>query len=237
MCVCVAQLIPAATDTQVQVALYYRALFDYDPSNDKEHPYQAGGLKFSNGDILEVVNAQDSSWWQARIAGSSNRKTGLIPAKPLQERRMASKRHQQNGDGHTGCLGMRKAKPKTVMYSSANNADFDRHEIITYEEVVKTGPSQRKVIALIGAQGVGRRGLKYRLISADKDKYATTLPTTSRPKREDEEDGVQYYFTDNDTMSQDVKSPAYLESGEYNGFLYGTKTDSVRDVIKEEKVW
>ena len=233
------QLIPSPEDAEVQTSLFYRALFDYDPTEDKDHPYQSGGLSFKNGDILEVVNAQDSNWWQARIAGNSDRKTGLIPGRPMQERRLAAKRNQQNGSNggsSVGCMGMRKNKSKTVMYSSANNADFDRHEIITYEEVVKAPPSQRNVIALIGAQGVGRRGLKYRLIDTDKERYATTLPTTSRPKRENEADGVQYYFTDNDTMTREVKSPAYLESGEYNGYLYGTKTESVRDVIKDKKV-
>ncbi|XP_065198336.1 protein PALS2-like [Sycon ciliatum] len=237
------KLVPSPMDVVEHAPLFYRALFDYDPTTDSEHPFQSGGLPFTNGDILEVVNSEDASWWQARKADSENRKTGLIPARGLQERRFASKRNPSqngsgaaNGGGSVGCLGIRKSKPKAVMYSSAHNADFDRHDIITYEEVVKTSPQQRRVVALIGAQGVGRRGLKYRLITASREKYATTLPTTSRPRRDDEEDGVQYYFSGGDGMAREVKTPAYLESGEYNGFLYGTKTDSVREVIADEKI-
>jgi len=44
--------------------LYYRALFDYDPTKDSGLPSR--GLAFKYGDILHVTNASDDEWWQGR---------------------------------------------------------------------------------------------------------------------------------------------------------------------------
>lgn len=61
--------------------------------------------------------------------------------------------------------------------------EFDRYELQIYEEVAKMPPFQRKTLVLIGAQGVGRRSLKNRLIFMNPLRYGTTVPceyTTQR---------------------------------------------------------
>ncbi|CAH8592627.1 unnamed protein product [Dicrocoelium dendriticum] len=55
--------IPRLTTT-MKKTMTVRALFDYDPLSDTGVP--ARGLPFQHGDILFVVNATDSEWWQAR---------------------------------------------------------------------------------------------------------------------------------------------------------------------------
>lgn len=55
-------------------------------------------------------------------------------------------------------------------------AEFDRYELQIYEEVVKMPPFQRKTLVLIGAQGVGRRSLKNRLIVLNPLRFGTTVP-------------------------------------------------------------
>lgn len=55
-------------------------------------------------------------------------------------------------------------------------AEFDRHELLIYEEVARMPPFRRKTLVLIGAQGVGRRSLKNKLIMWDPDRYGTTVP-------------------------------------------------------------
>lgn len=54
--------------------------------------------------------------------------------------------------------------------------EFDRHELRIYEEVAKVPPFRRKTLVLIGAQGVGRRSLKNKLLVSDPQRYGTTVP-------------------------------------------------------------
>ncbi|KAI2655481.1 MAGUK p55 subfamily member 2 [Labeo rohita] len=100
-----------------------------------------------------------------------------------------------------------------------------------YEEVAKMPPFQRKTLVLIGAQGVGRRSLKNRLIVLNPLRYGTTVPFTSRRPRDDEKDGQSYCFVSRDEMEMDIKGSRYLEHGEYDGNLYGTKIDSIHEVV------
>lgn len=66
------------------------------------------------------------------------------------------------------------------MYDTAENDDFDREQIATYEEVAKLYPRPGiyRPIILIGAPGIGRNELKRRLIATDPDKYRTPIPCT-----------------------------------------------------------
>ena len=54
--------------------------------------------------------------------------------------------------------------------------EFDRHELQIYEEVAKMPPFQRKTLVLIGAQGVGRRSLKNRLVVLTPERFGCTIP-------------------------------------------------------------
>ena len=62
------------------------------------------------------------------------------------------------------------------MYRSKQNNEFDKAELVLYEEVARMPPFQRKVLCLIGCAGVGRRTLKNRIIETYPDKFGTTLP-------------------------------------------------------------
>jgi hypothetical protein len=55
-------------------------------------------------------------------------------------------------------------------------SEFDRHELLIYEEVAKVPPFKRKTLVLIGAQGVGRRRLKNKLLLMDAPQFGTTIP-------------------------------------------------------------
>ena len=69
-------------------------------------------------------------------------------------------------------------KTKKIMYDLADNDDFDREEIATYEEVARLFPRPGlfRPIVLIGAPGVGRNELKRRLMATEPDRYKTTIP-------------------------------------------------------------
>ena len=75
-----------------------RALFDYDPVDDKYIPCKEAGLAFSKGDILHIVSQDDPYWWQARREQDRNMRAGLIPSRALQERRIVQERNEMNGE-------------------------------------------------------------------------------------------------------------------------------------------
>ncbi|XP_063777769.1 protein PALS2 isoform X3 [Pseudophryne corroboree] len=155
---------------------------------------------------------------------------GLIPSQFLEEKRKAFVRRDWDGAGQF-CGTITSKKKKKMMYLTTKNAEFDRHEIQIYEEVARMPPFQRKTLVLIGAQGVGRRSLKNRLIVINPTQFGTTVPFTSRKPKEDEKDGHAYRFVSRTEMEADVKAGRYLEHGEYEGNLYGTKIDSIHEVV------
>ncbi|KAI4892355.1 hypothetical protein NFI96_018670 [Prochilodus magdalenae] len=86
------KIIPAIKeeDRLKESTVYLRALFDYSPFEDKATPCQEAGLPFQQGDILQVVSQDDSTWWQAKRVGDSNLRAGLIPSRQFQERSVQS---------------------------------------------------------------------------------------------------------------------------------------------------
>uniref|UniRef100_A0ABM5GP14 Protein PALS2 isoform X2 n=1 Tax=Pogona vitticeps TaxID=103695 RepID=A0ABM5GP14_9SAUR len=210
--------------------VFVKCHFDYNPYNDNLIPCKEAGLKFSRGEILQIVNREDPNWWQAshvKEGGSA----GLIPSQFLEEKRKAFVRRDWDSSGPF-CGTISSKKKKKMMYLTTRNAEFDRHEIQIYEEVAKMPPFQRKTLVLIGAQGVGRRSLKNRFIVLNPTKFGTTVPFTSRKPRDDEKDGQAYRFVSRAEMEADIKAGRYLEHGEYEGNLYGTKIDSILEVVQ-----
>lgn len=59
---------------------------------------------------------------------------------------------------------------------------------------------------------------------------------TSRERREGEEDEKGYHFTSREEMDQDIRAGKYLENGEFEGNLYGTKVDSIREIMRSGKM-
>ncbi|KAM4689718.1 protein PALS2 isoform 2-T4 [Discoglossus pictus] len=223
------KILPSYKDTVTPQQVFVKCHFDYNPHNDNLIPCKEAGLKFSKGEILHIVNREDPNWWQAshvKEGGSA----GLIPSQFLEEKRKAFVRRDWDGAGQF-CGTITSKKKKKMMYLTTRNAEFDRHEIQIYEEVARMPPFQRKTLVLIGAQGVGRRSLKNRLIVLYPTQFGTTVPFTSRKPREDEKDGHAYRFVSRAEMEADVKAGRYLEHGEYEGNLYGTKIDSIHEVV------
>lgn len=62
--------------------------------------------------------------------------------------------------------------------------------------------------------------------------YFKCFSVTSRKPRDDEKDGQAYRFVSRAEMEMDIKAGRYLEHGEYEGNLYGTKIDSILEVVQ-----
>uniref|UniRef100_A0A4W5QU54 MAGUK p55 scaffold protein 2 n=1 Tax=Hucho hucho TaxID=62062 RepID=A0A4W5QU54_9TELE len=231
----VLKILPSYQEPHTPRQAYVKCHFDYDPSHDNLIPCKEAGLGFSSGDILQLFNQEDLNWWQAcHLVGGS---AGLIPSQLLEEKRKAFvKRDLELVTTGPLCSGMGGKKKKKMMYLTTKNAEFDRHELRIYEEVAKVSPFRRKTLVLIGAQGVGRRSLKNKLLVSDPLRYGTTIPFTSRKPKVDEKDGQMYSFMTRSEMDTDIKNGRFLEHGEYDGNLYGTKINSIHEVVDAGKI-
>eukprot|EP00794_Sanderia_malayensis_P017355 gene17355-19089_t len=205
-------VVPSYRDSHGLCEIFVKAHFDYDATKDKKVPCDEVGLSFTKGDILAIVDQSDANCRRTQIT-PSHKSSRLIR-----------------------CGGrLSRNKKRKVMYTAKTNAAFDRLNVPIYEEVAKMPPFERKTLVLIGAPRVGRRTLKNRLL-ADTSTFGSTLPHTSRPKKATEENGKGYYFVSRAEMQKDIDDGKFVEWGEYEGQLYGTKIDSVRNVMRTGKI-
>lgn len=66
------------------------------------------------------------------------------------------------------------------MYKTKENDEYDKADLVVYEEVTRMPPFKRKTLVLVGVQGVGRRTLKNRLINSDQTKFGSVIPRKSK---------------------------------------------------------
>ncbi|XP_061207004.1 MAGUK p55 subfamily member 7 isoform X1 [Neopsephotus bourkii] len=244
--------------------MFIRALFDYDPNEDKAIPCKEAGLAFRKGDILQIMSQDDATWWQAKHEGDANPRAGLIPSKHFQERRFAVRRPEvqiqplkiSNRKSYAECAGhnsgsylagfrrsfrlsRKDKKTNKSMYECKKSDQYDTADIPTYEEVAKyrRQPNDKyRLVVLVGPVGVGLNELKRKLLISDTQHYGVTVPHTTRPRRSQESDGVEYTFISKHLFETDVQNNKFIEYGEYKNNYYGTSLDSVRSVLAKNKV-
>jgi len=91
------------------------------------------------------------------------------------------------------------------------------------------------ILVLSGPSGAG----KSSLINKIKDHIGPTyfsISTTTRAKREGEEEGVHYYFVDVDEFKNDIEQEMFLEYAVVHGNYYGTSLGPVKKALKEGKL-
>lgn len=229
------KVVPSYYDIPLASQVYMKALFSYDPNKDKLIPAKAAGLAFQEGEILQILSQEDIHWWQARHVKTHLK--GLIPSLYLEERRKAFVPHEADFSQTSWVCGLiDRKKKKKILFNAKEHSMLDKADLKLYEEVARMPPFQRKTLILIGTEGIGRRTLKTKLLNLDPDRFGATIPHTSRAIRENEENGRGYYFESRQTMEVDIKKGDYLEWGEYNGNLYGTKLNTIRQVIQSGKM-
>ncbi|KAG7259009.1 LOW QUALITY PROTEIN: hypothetical protein CRUP_011680 [Coryphaenoides rupestris] len=235
------KIIPAIKeeDRLRESKVYMRALFDYVPLEDKATPCQGGGA--SRGDILQVVTQDDPTWWQAKRVGDSNLRAGLIPSKHFQERRLAYRikmgtlpnpKSPQNPAYDHGCdkedcdcegyfngqyiAGLRRSfrlsrKDRQGSSGEGSEASGDS-DFLTYEEVTR-----------------------YQQRSNERPRLVVLIDTT-RPKKPQEKEAVEYHFVTKQQFDADVLNNKFIEHGEYKENQYGTSIEAIRSVQARNKM-
>ncbi|XP_058485113.1 MAGUK p55 subfamily member 7 isoform X1 [Solea solea] len=255
--------------------MFLKALFDFDPKEDKAIPCKEAGLAFKKGSILQIMSQDDATWWQAKFEGDANPRAGLIPSKQFQERRFAqrqpvatlpfqrtsSKRSydvtvefaeeiEEDAEYSSGfhLAGFRrsfrlskrdKKKTNKSMYECKKSDMYDMADVPTYEEVApyrRQSGARHRLVVLVGPTGVGLSELQRKLLISDPQHFSVTIAHTSRSKRSQESDGVEYHFISKSLFETDIYNNKFIEYGEYKGNYYGTSFDSIRSILSRNKV-
>ena len=114
------------TSRKVLAPVWRQFNINLDNANSTLNPREAG-LKFIEGDILQIVNQDDPNWWQAKLEGGEGQ-AGLIPGLILQEQRMAGIKDAVPKNSAAGCGATnssrrrKKKKNKKLNYSANKNA-------------------------------------------------------------------------------------------------------------------
>ncbi|KAI3381843.1 hypothetical protein SNEBB_003584 [Seison nebaliae] len=110
--------------------------------------------------------------------------------------------------------------------------DPNDNTIMSYEIVTKQSCMIQPIIIL----GAMRDQLNDDLIASEPYKFRSCIPHTTRPKREDELHGKDYYFVNSrEKMEEDIANLCFIEAGQFKGNLYGTSLQSVENVIQQNK--
>ena len=78
------------------------------------------------------------------------------------------------------------------------------------------------VIILSGASSVGKGKIRDELMKDQDLKLFYSISMTTRPQRETEIDGVDYYFVSHQVFAEALRDKLLLEYTEFNGYYYGT---------------
>ncbi|KAM9179988.1 55 kDa erythrocyte membrane protein [Mergus octosetaceus] len=229
------KVIPNQQSRLPALQMFMRAQFDYDPKKDSLIPCKEAGLKFQTGDVIQIINKDDSNWWQGRVEGSGTEAAGLIPSPELQEWRVASTTQSSQSEAPS-CSPFGKKKKCKDKYLAKHSSIFDQLDVVSYEEVVRLPAFKRKTLVLIGASGVGRSHIKNALLSNNPEKFMYPAPHTTRPPKKNEVDGKDYYFVSTEDMTRDISANEFLEFGSYQGNMFGTKFETVHKIHQQDKV-
>lgn len=75
------------------------------------------------------------------------------------------------------------------------------------------------MLILIGESGSGKSAIQKKLV--EKYGYKTVILSTTRPKRDNEEDGVDYHFLSEKDFIETDNEGYYISSSKYNNWWYG----------------
>lgn len=88
-----------------------------------------------------------------------------------------------------------------------------------------------KLIVISAPSGTGKTTVVKKLLEKDHDMVASVSFTT-RPKRDNEEDGVDYYFVEKEVFKKMKNEGIFLEDAIVFGHFYGTKKDHIYELLE-----
>jgi len=91
------------------------------------------------------------------------------------------------------------------------------------------------VLVLSGPSGAGKSSLIHKIVDDIGECYFS-ISTTTRPMREGEVNGVDYYFVDEEEFKKEIEEDQFLEYALVHGNYYGTSLKPVKKALLEGKL-
>ncbi|KHN87926.1 Disks large 1 tumor suppressor protein [Toxocara canis] len=98
-----------------------------------------------------------------------------------------------------------------------------------YVQVKKVTVPYVQPVILLGSM---KNQVEDYLVQMFPNKFTTSVPHTTRKPRENEVNGVDYFFVRDSTMRTMLRHGLFIDCGEYEGNLYGTTEAAVRMVAQ-----
>ncbi|XP_029311603.1 MAGUK p55 subfamily member 3-like isoform X1 [Cottoperca gobio] len=117
--------------------------------------------------------------------------------------------------------------------------DANHKEFLIYEEVTQYLPrpgDRPRLIVLIGSLGARITELKQKVIAENPRCYGLAVPHTTRARKCNEREGVEYHFITKAAFEADIQNGKFIEYGDYKDNLYGTSLESIHRVLNQNKV-
>ncbi len=92
----------------------------------------------------------------------------------------------------------------------------------------------KKVIVISGPSGVGKTTIYKKLLEEFKDKIEFSISATTRKPRENEKDGVDYYFITKEEFEKKIANNEFIEWANVYGNYYGTLKSEIDRILKNK---
>lgn len=98
-------------------------------------------------------------------------------------------------------------------------------------------PFRNKIVIITAPSGAGKTSITRHLLKTFPDQLSFSISAATRPKRDYEKNGVDYYFMTVDEFKEKIQQNVFVEwEMVYEGKYYGTLKSEIRRVWKEEKI-
>ena len=91
------------------------------------------------------------------------------------------------------------------------------------------------LIILSGPSGVGKGTVRKYISSKKEIDFVYSVSMTTRSPRDNEKDGVDYYFVSKEEFLKRIDEDKFLEHAEFVGNYYGTPSDKVEELRNQGK--
>jgi len=92
----------------------------------------------------------------------------------------------------------------------------------------------KKLFVISGSSGVGKGTVIERFLKKNPD-FCLSISYTTRAIRQNETDGLNYFYITNEEFQKCIANDEFLEWAEFAGNLYGTKKQFVEQCLRDNR--
>jgi len=95
--------------------------------------------------------------------------------------------------------------------------------------------NKTKLIVISAPSGTGKTSVIKEILKRNRDKLIFSVSATTRKKRANEIDGVDYYFISEEEFKEKIQNDEFIEWEQIYGDYYGTPKSEIERAKKENK--